>query len=109
MLVKELRNYPDTPKVLLPTSNGPPVIISPEDYDFLKCFTWRWKKSFNCFYIVTSWRYKNRVHTIQMHRLIAQTPMNMVCHHINHKTGDNRRDNLRNMLEFDHVKFHSWR
>lgn len=109
MLVEAKKNYPNSPIALLATTNGKPAIVSPEDILFLKTFTWRWKKSGFCYYIVTSWRYENRVHTIQLHRLVAQTPMDMVCHHVNHDVSDNRRENLCNMLEYDHVKFHSWR
>jgi len=109
MLVKELTDYPDTPKKFLHVTAGPDAIVDSDLFNFLSGFSWRWKKSFHSAYIVTSWRYNCKTITVQMHRIVAQTPPHMLTHHINRNTRDNRRANLRNMLDFDHVKYHSWR
>jgi len=104
------KNHPPVPTNsnfrLLPVSPGSYCIISPEDYPQLKNYVWREVRAHFGTYIKATYTAKGRRHTVAMHRVVARTPFGMVCHHINGKTFDNRRQNLRNMSKIDHKLLH---
>jgi len=78
-------------------------------FDWLNQWKWYPHESFCRTYVVRKFKRKGKVITLFMHRLVAKTPQGYLCHHINRDTLDNRRRNLQNMTEFDHIKRHSYR
>lgn len=109
MLVKSVRGFPDTPFARIPLQNGFAVLVDPEWFDRFIWQSWYAKKSFHCWYACLN-VYENGRHFIyRMHRIVANTPFDQVCHHINKNTFDNRSSNLLNMSWYDHTKQHSYR
>lgn len=109
MLVKTDPDYPATPAARIPLQNGMYALVDPEWFDYLVQFHWYAKKSGYCWYACRKVTDGKRVWFIRMHRLIANTPDDLICHHINRKSLDNRRANLQNMSWFEHAKYYSYR
>lgn len=109
VIVKTIDGYPTTPIARIHLGNNRWAIVDPERYEELICYHWIAKKSFNCWYAVRIKIRNGRKVFIRMHREIAETPDNMICHHINKDSLDNRRANLQNMSWWDHTKLHSHR
>lgn len=109
MLVQENKNYPETPFREIPLYTDQIVLVDPDLYDELNLYHWYLKRSFCRSYVVRSETFDGKKHFIRMHRQVAGTPNNMVCHHINGNNLDNRRANLQNMTWYDHTKLHSYR
>lgn len=78
------------------------AIVDADLYDSLMRFEWRAVKKRRSWYAVTTITGKHGSYDLYMHRLIANTPPNMVTHHINRNSLYNRRANLQNMLRSDH-------
>ena len=75
-------------------------------YEGLMHYKWRAVKSHRCYYAKTTvGKAANRCE-ISMHRLIAQTPRNMQCHHRDRNSLNNRRANLINMTRRNHESLH---
>lgn len=74
------------------------ALVSDEDFDSINTHIWRarWNKKTQSYYAVREEGIGAARKTIYMAREIMQTPKGMICDHINHKTLDNQRDNLRN-------------
>lgn len=85
------------------------AIVDEDLYDELRRHYWRAKRSFSGFYAVRRVVRKGVTHTIQMHRQIAKTPDDMICHHKNGNKLDNRRANLENVSDYLHRKLYSYR
>jgi len=85
------------------------VIVDTADYDLLSRYHWRIKKSGCCVYASAKIRINNKIRWIKMHRLIMNTPAELECHHLNHKTLDNRRSNLKNVTRDEHCIIHTYR
>jgi len=109
MLVKVKRKYPETTKVTIHLQNGIDCFVDPEWLPVLKKFHWYAKKSAGRYYACSKVTKDGKTTFIRMHRVIANTPKDFVCHHINGNTLDNRQANLLNMTLFDHTKEHSYR
>ena len=109
MLVKAIKNYPETPYKVLILAGGEKCLVDPGDFEYLNQFRWFLKKSASKSYVVTTMRYRGKKIFVRMHRVVALTPPGMLCHHVYGNALDNRRANLQNMTEYDHVKCHSWR
>lgn len=109
MLVETDKSYPDTPAARIPLQNGMFALVDPNWFDYLIWFHWYAKKSFSQYYACRKVTENGRVYFIRMHRVIANTPIGQVCHHINRKTLDNRGANLQNMSQFEHAKLYCWR
>lgn len=109
MLVKCIQNYPRGPAARIPLQNNLFALIDPDWFDQLIWYHWYAKKSFCLFYVCRKVTENGRVWFVRMHRVVADTPPELICHHINGNTFDNRRANLLNMSWFDHSKLHSWR
>jgi len=109
MLVKSDIHHPTTPAKHIELNGKFFALVSPEDFEEINRFRWYAKKSGFCIYACRGMRKDGRVIIIRMHRQIARTPADMICHHKNGNTLDNRRYNLENMVQFDHIKMHSWR
>lgn len=109
MMVKIDKPYPNTPSARIPLQRGMVALVDPEWYDYLTRFHWYMKKSFHCWYVCRKMKQYGKIIFIRMHRVVADTPTDQVCHHINGDTLDNRRANLQNISYFDHAKLYSWR
>jgi hypothetical protein len=79
---------------------GKVTIVSEEDYEYLKQFSWRLESSG---YVVTfdKEKYKNtkKLGYLYMHRMINKTPNELFTDHINGNRLDNRRENLRTVTK----------
>lgn len=109
MLVQTDPGFPDTPAARIPLQNGMYALVDPDFFDVLIQFSWYAKKSNSQYYACRKVTDGKSVWFIRMHRLIANAPIDLVCHHINGKTLDNRRANLQNMSWFEHAKYYSYR
>ncbi len=109
MLVIENRNYPETAKAFIPLQNGLQAIIDPIWLSALNQMHWYAKRSFSKVYVCSKVIIKGKVTFLRMHRIVAHTPRDMVCHHINHNTLDNRAANLLNLTPYEHKEMHSYR
>jgi hypothetical protein len=90
------------PPFIIPLSKSKYAIVDRDLYQFLRKYHWKAVKSAHTFYAVAKFSLVGQNHYIKMHRLIAKTPVGMVCHHINGNSLDNRRCNLVNMTPEEH-------
>ena len=88
-------------------SRGRTAIVSHGDKERLSRYSFRLKRSAHCWYVVTRATYATGYKEIPLHRLIMSTPPGQVCHHINHNTLDNRRENLVNLDPIEHRELHN--
>lgn len=109
MLVQTNPRFPDTPAARIPLQNGMYTLVDPCWVDYLIWFPWYAKKSNSQYYACRKVTMNGSTYFIRMHRVIASTPVELVCHHINRNSLDNRRLNLRNMSWFEHAKYFSYR
>lgn len=109
MLVKSEKNFPVTPAAKIALGKDLFALVDPDRLDYLTQFNWFTKKSFYRTYAVRTARVNGKKVFVRMHRVIACTPKDEVCHHTNHDTLDNRKANLQNMSKFEHAKMHSYR
>lgn len=91
---------------LISLSKGLCAVVDPELYDELNRYHWRAILSGSLFYAVRRELRDGVLHTIRMHRQVAETPDEMVPHHINGNTLDNRRGNLLNLVPNQHYDIH---
>ncbi len=79
----------------IPLTQNQFAIVDDHWYDYLMRWGWhaRWDESTQSFYAGR----KEGNKTIQMHRVVANTPNGMVCDHKNHDTLNNTEENLRNV------------
>jgi len=109
MLVQSDQRFPDTPSAWVPLGKGLFALVDPGWYDYLLQFNWYAKKSAGRYYACRKVTKKGKVSFVRMHRFIAATPPDQLCHHINGNTLDNRSANLRNMSNYEHSKLYSYR
>ncbi len=87
-------------------ANSLMAIVDADLFDDLNHYAWsavRYQKSY---YARTLHTPENPKRGFSMHRLVARTPANCVCHHRNRNSLDNRRANLVNMTRRDHNSLH---
>lgn len=109
MLVQTEPGFPDTPAVQILLQRPFFVLVDPGWFDRLIWLPWYAKKSRGKYYACRKVTENGHTYFIRMHRVIADTPIDLVCHHINRNSLDNRRANLQNMSWFEHAKCHSYR
>lgn len=109
MLVQEKKDYPETPGKEIELHTDQTTIVDLDLYPELIKYKWFLKRSFCRSYVVRTFRVNGKKKFLRLHRLVANTPDDMVCHHINGNPLDNRRANLQNMTWYDHTKCHSYR
>lgn len=92
---------------IIPLTQGKVAIVDTKYVSYLRKFSWRAVRHKRSWYAKTTvMRYGKQV-DISMHRLIAQTPKELVCHHLNGNSLDNRRANLLNMTKRGHTLHHA--
>lgn len=106
--VKLEKPTPDN-STLIPLTQGKIAIVDKPVPDGL--FAHRW--------IAVIWHYRWYAYSyrlrdgspcrVSMHRLIADTPIGEVCHHLNRNSLDNRLANLLNLTNFLHAQLHGIR
>lgn len=89
-------------------TNGRVAYVSPEDYPRLIKMQWIAIRPKNTYYAINRQVLNGRVKIIKMHRLIANTPRDQICHHRNGNGLDNRRRNLQNMYALEHRCLHKY-
>lgn len=109
MIVQVEKGFPNTPYIVIPLKHGRVILVDPDRYGEFRKYHWFLKWSGFRAYACRSVTVDGKKKFIRMHRVVADTPDDMVCHHINKNPLDNRRANLQNMTWFDHTKMHSWR
>ncbi|TES91559.1 MAG: hypothetical protein E3J94_03635 [Desulfobacteraceae bacterium] len=109
MKVLTVKPYPETQTALLPINRDFVVKYDPELYYLIDDYHWFAKKSFHCWYAVAWTNVNGKRKLLRMHHLVNSTPKDLVCHHINGDTMDNRIANLQNISEFEHAKYFSYR
>jgi len=85
------------------------ALVDPDWFDFLIQSNWYAKKSNSQYYACRKVTINGSTFFIRMHRIVASTPIDLVCHHINGNSLDNRRANLQNMSWDEHAKYYSYR
>ncbi len=80
----------------IPLTHGKFAKVDPQDYIWLSQLRWHCRINPNGIYALRSIRDAGKHKKIYMHRLIMDTPLDLVCDHINHDGLDNRKSNLRN-------------
>jgi len=78
------------------------AVVDAASYPSLLKYAWRVEKKKRSWYAYTVIKGHKRTFKLYMHRLVASTPANMITHHKNRISLDNRRRNLQNMLRSDH-------
>lgn len=109
MLVQTKPGFPNGPAARIKLQGHFYTLVDPDWFDFLVQFPWYAKKSNTQYYACRKITENGHAYFIRMHRVVAETPVDLVCHHINRKTLDNRRANLQNMSWFEHSKLYSYR
>jgi hypothetical protein len=77
-------------------TQGKFAIVDDEDFEWLN--QWKWCAHFEKthWYAIRSIRPKNsKPEQVRMHRIIINTPKDLLVDHINHNSLDNRKENLR--------------
>ncbi len=82
------------------------TIVDRVDLPMLSKFTWHAVRSKRNYYAKTVVYTNGSKFVLSMSRLIAKTPRSQVCHHINHRSLDNRRANHLNMEPHKHTSHH---
>jgi hypothetical protein len=83
------------------------AIVDADYQKVLEKFSWRAVKAHCNYYAKATINSGGKKLDISMHRFVAHTPRHFVCHHINHDSLDNRRENLVNMTKQEHAAYHS--
>lgn len=90
----------------LTCTNGLLVFIDAENYLWLSCFVWRAYRKQKSWYARTSIFANGKTRWVYMHRMVAKTPLDQVCHHRNRNSLDNHIKNLLNMSKKEHQFLH---
>ena len=91
---------------LIPVGKNHFAIVDPWRYEALMKFRWDAVKSPFKIYAKSTFFKDGKWIKISMHRFISKTPTGQVCHHLNGRTLDNRKQNLANMTKRDHTALH---
>lgn len=91
---------------VLKIADGFDCIVDDLYFDFFHSLKWELIRNRKSWYARTTFKNTNLPRYIYMHRLVAQTPSGMVCHHINRNSLDNRSGNLVNMTKQAHHRLH---
>lgn len=95
------------PYALIPLTQNRAAIVSAHREAALLKFSWRAVRHKRSWYAKTTIVKHGRQIDISMHRFIARTPREIVCHHDNKNSLDNRDENLINMTKQAHNLLHT--
>ena len=87
-------------------TEGQVAIVDEKHYDRLMKYKWRAVKYKRSWYAKTDVFHYNKRTQISMHRMVANTPKHLVCHHLDGNSLDNREKNLMNMTKAHHTAYH---
>ena len=76
-------------------TQGKITLVDDEDYEYLNQFKWYVFKKGHTYYVARQKSINGVTKTILMHRLIINTPNNMMTDHIDHNGLNNQKYNLR--------------
>lgn len=82
------------------------MIVDAQDYEVFTHLHTGLVKTHRCTYSTVTLIINGTLRIKRVHRIIARTPSNMVCHHRNRNSLDNRWNNLCNMVLSDHDHLH---
>jgi hypothetical protein len=106
---KKKDTWPNSDFNIIVCCDGTKILVSPEDFDYLRAFKWSIKKSFYRKY-AGRWTTENgKRKFLIMHRVITGCRPDLVVHHVNHNTFDNRRENLLTLTDYEHKEEFSYR
>lgn len=91
---------------LISLGNGRRAIIDVEDIPRIRNYKWRAVKASRLWYVKTTVGPAGKRTDLSLHRMIARTPRDQVCHHKNRNSMDNRKENLDNMDPTCHSDLH---
>ena len=80
----------------IPLTQGKVALVDDEDYDYLMQWKWCATKDYNTYYANREGSVKEDNKKFIMHRVIMNTPDNMVVDHIDHNGLNNQKSNMRN-------------
>ena len=105
-MTKKTSKKTDSGPLTIDCGEGHTALVDRDMWHFLVQYEWRSVKYYRSWYARLDQSYGDHRYSISMHRLIANTPSDMVCHHRNRNTMDNRRVNLCNMTRDAHNLLH---
>ena len=88
-------------------TKGKFAIVDAADFEWLNKHYWRAVQSSHGWYAKCRYWINGKQHDMFMHRMIAGTHKDQVCHHINGDGLDNRRCNLQNLKPSIHEQHHA--
>jgi hypothetical protein len=91
---------------IIETTNGVRFIVDDSRYKWLSQFVWIAAKRRRAYYAMTLIGPPENQKRAWMHRIVARTPLGMVCHHKNQDSQDNRLENLENLSPKTHDGLH---
>ena len=112
-IIKDLKEIPKSPnkgdtdvdaqttrKIIL--TNGGFTLVDGKDFEFLS--QWQWRRGDKGYATRHATKKDGRKGTILMHRVINDTPDDMLCDHINGYRLDNRSSNLRSATDVENSR-----
>ena len=93
---------------LIPLTHGMVAIVDPCMVEQLAKHKWKAVRSSHCWYAVRDIIIDGIEDRLRMHRVICNCPADMIVHHINRRSLDNRQSNLRIMAQLDHQNLHNF-
>jgi DNA-binding XRE family transcriptional regulator len=91
-------------------NSGAIALVDDEDYEIVSQYKWQEAKAiregkyYTSYALAKSCGSNKTRKTISMHRLIMNTPAQLVVDHINHNGLDNRKENLRNVTRSENQR-----
>lgn len=82
------------------------MIVDAQDYEVFTHLEIGYVKTQRCTYATVSLIINGTIRTKRVHRIVARTPSDMVGHHRNRNSLDNRWNNLCNMYRQAHDHLH---
>jgi hypothetical protein len=108
MIIKTKTPTDLTNFAVIPVHPNNAAIIDSDDFDRIAKFKWYITKQHGLPYAARKVNSKNGSYWVRMHREIMHTPKKKIVHHKNRKTLDNRKCNLINLTQAEHIDIHKY-